>query len=260
MAILLRSTAEKYESRGSIASDRVSYIEIVDDVGSRFFQPRDCIDIRPARGPFPRSIFRCLVFDSFFSLFFFFFPLLQSVPPFEKNFQILPSIEVRFDEVRRISPRTSPIESPALARRNSPELARPRLGVFIESIGNFARLHVTDCRPIVDKGGLQLIGTLLPDRRTQPRLLASIAPVSVPWFLPTIHLCRVTRLFADPLPPPVILAFLIKHAFSSRLPVESGLSRIESSMNSTMNDHRTPFATQSEMSRERITKGGIIRE
>ena len=45
MAILLRGTAEKYESRGSIASDRVSYIEIV-DVGSRFFQPRDCIDIR----------------------------------------------------------------------------------------------------------------------------------------------------------------------------------------------------------------------
>lgn len=38
MAILLRSTAEKYESRGSIAGVRVSYIEIVDG-GSRSFSP-----------------------------------------------------------------------------------------------------------------------------------------------------------------------------------------------------------------------------
>lgn len=49
MAILLRSTAEKYESRGSIASVRVSYIEIV-DAGSRSFRSA----YRCPRAPFFR--------------------------------------------------------------------------------------------------------------------------------------------------------------------------------------------------------------
>ena len=119
MAILLRSTAEKYESRGSIASDRVSYIEIVDDVGSRFFQPRDCIDIRPARGPFPRSIFRCLVFDSFFSLFFF-----LSSPPIRSSLrEKFPNSTFDRSSLRRSSPNFTPDFSNRIPCSRSPKLA-----------------------------------------------------------------------------------------------------------------------------------------